>query len=127
MRVYILDIKGKNREQMLNLLYEEGKVTSVEVFDDYIEFIERVEKSPPDICIIRLGIDSIPGMKTASMVQQARREIKILFVSENRDYAVNAHEIGVCGYLLYPICRKKFENAWHKLVNTIEHNKDSTS
>lgn len=109
MKVYILDAPSKSREQMLRWLSEDKRVTGVEIFEDYIRFIERIGKFPPDFCVIRLGNDGIPGLKTAGMVQQINPEIRIVFVSYDREYAVDAHEVGAYGYLLCPMERKKFD------------------
>lgn len=108
MKVYILDVQSKSLEQMLLWLSESQKVTAVEVFADYVQFIEKVEESPPDLCLIRLGIDAIPGFKTAGMVQQINSDIRIVFVSDDRDYALDAYEAGVYGYLMCPLSRDKF-------------------
>lgn len=110
MKIYILDVQGKGLEQMLQWLSENKKVKAVEVFADYIKFIDQVGKSLPDFCVIRLGSDEIPGLKAADMVQQISTDIRIVFVSDDRGYAVDAYEVGAYGYLLCPIDRKKFEN-----------------
>lgn len=109
MRVYILDRKGKSREQMLEWLSEDKRLTGIETFDDYIRLIEQVGNSPPDYCIIRLGADGIPGLKTADMVRQIDPGIRIVFISDDRDYALDAFEAGANGYLLCPVERDKLE------------------
>lgn len=107
MRVYILDRQGKSREQMLEWLAEDKRLTGIEAFDDYIRFIEQVGNSPPDYCIIRMGADGIPGLKTAEMVRQISTDIRIIFISCDRDYALDAFKAGANGYLLCPIMRDK--------------------
>lgn len=109
MRVYILDKQSKSREQMLEWLSEDKRLTGIEVFEDYIRFIEQVGKSPPDFCVIRLGKDEIPGLKTGDMVRQTSPDIKIIFISDDRDYALDAYEVGAYGYLLCPVQRDKLE------------------
>ncbi len=109
MKVYILDVQGKIREQMLKWLSEDKEIEGVGVFEDYVRFIEQVGKAPPDFCFIRLGKDGIPGLKIAGMVQQISSDVRIVFVSDDRDYAVDAYEVGAYGYLLSPINREKFE------------------
>lgn len=108
MNVYILDVQGQGREQMVQWLTENKKVNSIEIFEDYIQFLERTGKSPPDFCIIRLGEHTIPGLKAADMVGQMSPDTKIVFVSNDGDYALDAYEIGVYGYLLSPVEKEKF-------------------
>lgn len=109
MRVYILDVQSKSLEQILLWLSESSEVTEFEVFGDYIKFIEKIEESPPDLCFIRLGVDMIPGLKAAGMVQQISSDIRIIFVSDDKDYALDAYEIGAYGYLVCPVKRDKLE------------------
>lgn len=109
LRVHILDKPGKTREQILKWLSEDKRLTGVETFEDYIRYIEQTENSPPDFCIIRLGWDGIPGLKTADMVREINPHIRIIFISDDRDYALHAFEVGAYGYLLCPVKRDKLE------------------
>ena len=109
LKAYILDVQGKIRDQMLKWLSEDIKIHGIEVFEDYVRFIEQVVKSPPNICFIRLGKDSIPGLKTAEMIKQLSSEIRIVFVSEDKSYAIDAYEVGAYGYLLSPFTREKLD------------------
>ena len=114
MRVYILDKHDKCREQMLKWLLEDKRLTRAEVFEDYILFIERIGKHPPDLCFIRLGWEGIPGLKTADMVKQSSPKTRIVFIADDRDYALDAHEVGADGYLLCPVERTRFEKCFEK-------------
>lgn len=113
MKVYLLDRHGKTREQILEWLLEDKRSTGVEVFEDYIQFIELVEASPPDFCIIRLGWDGIPGIKTADMVRQISADIRIVFISDTRDYALDAFEARADCYLLCPVKKDKLMKCLH--------------
>ncbi len=90
-------------------LSEDKRVEGIEVFEDYIQFIERVGKAPPDFCAIRLGCDGIPGLKAADMVRQISLDIMIIFISEDSEYALDAYEVGAYGYLLCPVMKDKLE------------------
>ena len=79
------------------------------MFEDYVRFVEQVGYSLPDFCIIRLGWDGIPGLKTAGLVRQICPDIRIIFVSDDRDYALDAYEVGAYGYLLCPVEQDKLE------------------
>jgi two-component system LytT family response regulator len=109
LRVYILDKKNDNRELMRHWLSQKQNVSVVEIFEDQVACIERVEYLPPDLCFIRLGIESIPGLKTARMIHIINPEIRLVFVTEGRDYALDAYEIGAYGYLLLPLEKGKFD------------------
>ena len=114
MRVYILDLQGKIREQLLKWLLENKKTDGIEAFENYELFIEQVVKSPPDFCFIRLGKNGIPGLKAAGIVQQISIDTRVIFVSEDKNYAVDAYEVGAYGYLSYPLSREKLNNCLMK-------------
>ena len=109
MRVYILDLPCRSREQIVSWLSEDCRVSEVKAFEDYIRLIEQAESSPPDICIIRLGSDGIPGLKAAEMLGQIGAGIRIVFISGKKDYALDAYEAGAYGYLLCPVNRDKLQ------------------
>nr|WP_269438114.1 hypothetical protein [Phosphitispora fastidiosa] len=72
-------------------------------------FLERVERDRPEMVFIRIGNSEIPGLGVAQMVIAIDRNIRIVFVAEEKDYALDAYEVGAYGYLLCPIEREKFE------------------
>lgn len=109
MKVYILEIPGRSREQIWRWLSEDKEVNEIVIFEDYIRFIEQVGELPPDFCFIRVGHDGIPGLKSADMVRQISPDSSIVFIADDSDYAVDAHEVGVDGYLLCPLKRDKLE------------------
>lgn len=109
-KVFILDTQSVCREQMLKWLTEKDITSEVKVFDNYIHFIEKVSESSPQYCIIRLGENKIPGLKVAGMVQQLNPDTRIVFIAGERDYVLDAYEIGAHAFLLSPLNQKQFEN-----------------
>ena len=114
MDVYILDDYGQEREQIVKWLREDTKIR-VEVFEDHQHLLERIKNSPSHLNIIRLGNHGIPGLKTAEMIKNENPDAKIIFLAEDRDYALDAYEVGADGYLLEPLDKEKLEQA---LLNT---------
>lgn len=110
MKVYLLDIQERSNRQLSQWLYEDKRVNLSMVFEDYTQLIKMTEMLTPDICMIRLGDDRIPGIKVANMIKEINSEIKIIFISNDREYALNAYEIGAYGYLLSPVKKEKLQN-----------------
>lgn len=112
--VYILDDYRQEREQIVKWLREHTKIR-VEVFEDHQHLLERIKNSPSHLSIIRLGNNGIPGLKTAEMIKKENPETKIVFLAEDRDYALDAYEVGADGYLLEPLEKEKLEQAFLSL------------
>ena len=108
MKVYILEKPGKCLDQLLDWLTENGKISEVQTFEDDIEFIDKISICDPGMCIIRAGWNELHGLRVAEMVKQISPEIKIVILSETKDYAIQAFEVGVYGYLLCTIVKKIF-------------------
>ncbi len=110
MRAYILDTQDKIRDQLLGTLSEMNKADEITAFEDYVRFIEQVRRSPPDYCFIRLGTDAIQGLRAAETVHSIGADIRIVFISKDRRYAVDAYEVGAYGYLSPPFTKQKLKN-----------------
>lgn len=95
---------------MLEWLWTEKRFTEVEAFEDYTRLVEQAGNSPPDFCIIRLGRDEIPGLKIAETVKQISPDVRIIFISDERNFALAAYELGAHGYLLCPLVKDKFQS-----------------
>lgn len=91
------------------MLSEVPSVERTVAFEDHNKLIEQAEKQLPYICIIRLGACDIPGFLAARLLQQINTNIRIVFISDDRDYVIEAYEIGASGYLLCPLNKEKFE------------------
>ncbi len=61
-----------------------------------------------------LGKDGIPGMKAAAMVNRISPDIHIVFVSDDKKYAVDAFEVGAYGYLTCPLDKEKLNKCLMK-------------
>lgn len=110
MKVCILDEKNKSLDDIMSWLSECQNVSEVVVFDDYTKMLCDIEAVPPSLCIIRLGAEGIPGLKISKLIKAQHPEIMILFVSDSKDYAIEAYEVGANGYLVTPASRQKLEN-----------------
>ncbi len=109
MRVCILDKGGAGMDKIIAWLAENPGIREVSVIKDPDEFVTRVEREPPEMVFIRLGSYDIPGLTVGQMVKEIIPDIKVVFVAEERDYALDAFEVGAYGYLLCPVERNKLE------------------
>lgn len=115
MRVCILDSGGLGLDNILTWLSEKPNVKEVTLVKSPDQFLERIEQEHPDLVFIRLGSIDIPGLGIGMMIKEVYSDIRIIFVSEEKEYALEAYEIGAYGYLLSPIEKKKFDNVFKKL------------
>ncbi len=109
MRVHILDSCGNGLNKILAWLSENTRVREVSLLKNPETFLEKVEKEQPELVLIRLGDNDIPGLKIGKMVNLMNENIRIVFVSAEKDYAIDAYEVGAYGYLLCPVKKEKLD------------------
>ena len=109
MKVHILDSYGSGLNKILDWLSENVKVSELSLYKNPDTFLEKVEKERPEIVLIRLGNNNIPGLKIGKMVNMMDENIRIVFVSNEKDYAIDAYEVGAYGYLLCPVEKAKLD------------------
>lgn len=99
MKVYILAAEGATLQKMLRWLSDSVLVKVVTVFKKPDQLLARIASEKPDLVFIRLGNNEIPGLKTGSAVMDLEQNIKVVFIADERDYALSAYEIGAyCGW-----------------------------
>lgn len=115
MKVYILDAEGATLDKMLLWLFDNSMVKVIAVFEKPDEFLEGIKKEPPDLVFVRLGNDEIPWLKTVRIMVALNQNIRVVFISDEPDYVVDAYEIGSYGYLLCPVTKDKFDKLLYML------------
>ncbi|WP_027398953.1 response regulator [Anaerovorax odorimutans] len=102
MLVYILDRRCKDREQIAKWLREDKRINSVSLFDDYYTLFQKITIESPNLCLIRAGDPVIPCFEAAKLIEKNNPNCKTIFLSDSKEYAVEAFEISLYGYLLLP-------------------------
>ena len=120
MKIIVYDLKGKSRMNLGQMLSENSLIDDYQMFDDYSDFLISASASAPALCLVRLGLDGMSGLEIGHQISMIDNNIKIIFMYDNGDYAVDAFETGASGYLLYPIKKEKLEKI---IQNTKERQK----
>lgn len=109
MRVSIFDSSSEISCKLLSWLANNKKVTEITFFDEENEFIKSTEELKPDVVFINVDLDETSCAKLAETLKSQNASLRIVFISENTKFAVDAYEIGVYGYLLVPLEKQKFD------------------
>lgn len=110
MNICILEKPGKCLDQILGWLSESMGIQGIFAFENDVQFLEEIGTLKPDVCIIRVHLSDFNGLRTAEIIKQKSPDSRIVILSETKDYALEAFEIGAHGYLLCPLVKKKFLN-----------------
>ncbi len=96
------------------LLKFQGSYTTLELAE------HSIRRAIPDVAFIRIGKPEMNAFMLTGAVRELNPISKVIFLSNNEEYAVDAFEYAADGFLLIPFERGKIE---HLLLRIIEKRK----
>jgi len=109
-------------KKIKRMILQKKELKLINDYKDPIRFLEEFKKSKKEIKVIFLGtnIMGYSSLEIAKNIHQIDNKIKIIFISSNQDYAVEAFEINIFDYLIWPIEEKRF----YKTINRLEETEE---
>jgi len=95
------------REELKYFLNEEKEIKLIAEFDNPLDTLNFLENNTPDMNGISLG----------KIITKMYPDMKIVFITAYKDYAVDAFEIKAFDYLLKPYSESRIKNLLKSLVN----------
>jgi len=68
-----------------------------------------IHENPPDIAFIRMGKAKLNAYELSGALRERNPFLKVVYISNHEEYAVEAFEFGVDGFLLVPFDREKIK------------------
>ena len=90
-------------EQLSQAVKASPDVFSVSEFTACTEALEWAEKNPVDIAFLDISMRGMGGMALPEKLLKLRPQCKIIFCTGYSEYAVDAFQMHVSGYLMKPI------------------------
>jgi two-component system, LytTR family, response regulator len=107
---------------------EKSRIDLKKILDDYeiLDFkgsfktqeatINSIQKHPPDIAFIRMGKVELNAFELNNVIHELNQSARIIFLSSDDTYAIDAFECGGDGFLRIPLNREKIK---HLLISCI--------
>ena len=67
------------------------------------EALSSVDKERPNIAFIDVVMPGMTGLELAKKLKKQMQELKVVLVSEDKSYALQAFDIGVDDFILKPV------------------------
>lgn len=105
-----------------------SKIDNIEVIascSNAIEAFQEINKHPIDLVFLDINMPDISGISFAKSIN---KNIKVIFTTAYRDYAVEGFELRAVDYLLKPISFERFSkaiSAYHDIQTPIKTEKSS--
>ena len=98
MPIYIQELQN-----LLECWDEKPTHLQIETFDNGDTLLQAHSSSPFDIIFLDVVIPLLNGIETAREIRQHDKSVKIVFISSERNYAVESYSVKADNYLLKPV------------------------
>lgn len=112
------------REELKFFLEIDKKINLINEFDNPIDVLNFLEKNPVDVIFMDINIPDMNGLNLSKVITKIYPQIKIVFITAYKDYAVDAFEIKAFDYILKPFSENRIKNLLKSLHSDLEKNYD---
>ena len=106
------------REELKYFLNEEKEIKLIAEFDNPLDTLNFLENNKTDVIFLDISMPDMNGISLGKIVTKMYPNMKIVFITAYKDYAVDAFEIKAFDYLLKPYSETRIRNLLKSLVNT---------
>lgn len=106
------------REELKYFLNEEKEIKLIEEFESPLDTLNFLEKNKIDVVFLDINMPGMNGINLGKIISKIYPEVKIIFITAYKDYAVDAFEVKAFDYLLKPYSEERIRNLLKSLVST---------
>ena len=106
------------REELKYFLNEEKEIKLIAEFDNPLDTLNFLVNNTTDVIFLDISMPDMNGISLGKIVTKMYPNMKIVFITAYKDYAVDAFEIKAFDYLLKPYSETRIRNLLKSLVNT---------
>ena len=106
------------REELKYFLNEEKEIKLIEEFESPLDTLNFLEKNKIDVVFLDINMPDMNGINLRKIISKIYPEVKIIFITAYKDYAVDAFEVKAFDYLLKPYSEERIRNLLKSLVST---------
>lgn len=109
------------------LEYESVRSTPVTIhtYTNAMELLDGLKKTDYDILILDIIMPGFTGMQAAHEIRKFNEEIKIIFLTSSKEFAIESYSVGAYYYLLKPVLKEKLFSVLDKVVSEITSKQES--
>ena len=92
---------------------------TVHTYTNAVDLLDGLKKTDYDILILDIIMPGFTGMQAAHEIRKFNEEIKIIFLTSSKEFAIESYSVGAYYYLLKPVLREKLFSVLDKVVSEI--------
>ncbi len=129
LKIAVCDDSRELLEKVEDILLEYEKVKNIPVaVDTYIcaeDLLDGIKKTDYDILLLDIIMPGFTGMHAAREIRKYNEEIKIVFLTSSKEFAIESYSVGAYYYLLKPVLKEKLFSVLDKVVSEITSKQES--
>ncbi len=124
MPVRVLIVDDDERERIV-LRYVLEQIKDVDILGEAVHGLEALllcQEKKLDLVFLDISMPEMGGMETAYKLKQLKEPPLFAFITQKRDMAVEAFELGALDYIVKPIDQARIERTIERTKGWIAHN-----
>ena len=98
---------------------------TVHTYTNAVDLLDGLKKTDYDILILDIIMPGFTGMQAAHEIRKFNEEIKIIFLTSSKEFAIESYSVGAYYYLLKPVLNEKLFSVLDKVVSEITSKQES--
>lgn len=122
----IIEDEFPAREELKFFINQNDGLNLLEEFENPIDALKFINNNTDiDIIFLDINMPELNGINLGQIIHNLNPDIKIIFTTAYREYAVEAFEIRAFDYILKPYSEKKIMATLDNLIKTVKKSKDT--
>ena len=122
MRAIIVDDELPSRQELEYFIKTFSNIKIMNQFDDGVSVLKYVQNNPIDVIFLDINMPNLDGMNLAKILHEINPDIKVIFITAYKEYALDAFEIHAFDYLVKPYSKDRIVSALERLESSFEEN-----
>ena len=129
LKIAVCDDSRELLEKVEKYLHEYENVrntpVTVHTYTNAVDLLDGLKKTDYDILILDIIMPGFTGMQAAHEIRKFNEEIKIIFLTSSKEFAIESYSVGAYYYLLKPVLKEKLFSVLDKVVSEITSKQES--
>lgn len=104
-------------EQLIEQLETFDNINIIATYTNPYESIKEIKSKKPDIVFMNIKMSNINGLAIAKYMKEINPNMNVVFVTTYTEYAVQAFEINVLDYIVYPVEKERLQLTVNRIDN----------
>lgn len=131
LKIVICDDSPEELTHLESLIKEYQTIHGLSIelmaFPNGFLFLEGIQKKQHyDLCFLDIYMPGLTGIDTARELRQRNKEMKIVFTTSSRDFAIEGYKVQAADYLLKPVEKKVLFHTMDVILSGIEEKKEES-